>query len=300
MSSAGNDQWTVRRLLEWTDKYFRDNGLEDSLLAAQLLLAKALECKKVDLYLRFDEVVADDARQVYRDMVQRAAAGEPIAFLIGSREFFSLEFDLRPGVLIPRPETELLVQWVIRKVRSDKELSQSQSIRILELGTGSGCVAVSLARFMPTACLIIAADVSGDAVALADQNRRKHDVTDSVCPVVGDLLAPFAPGRQFDFIVANLPYVTDADFERLPKHIKDYEPAGALRAGPEGLAVIEPAISQAWQYLKIGGYLALEIGYNQAAAVGELLRRFPYEQIEFEKDYADISRVAIGRVKEAN
>jgi len=299
MTSVAKDQWTVRRLLEWTANYLKEKGLEDSLLSGQLLLAKAMGCSKVDLYLRFDQIVGEEMRQVYRELVRRAAEGEPIAYLVGKKEFFSLEFDVGPDVLIPRPETELLVQWVIRKVRSEKESHPGRPVRILELGTGSGCISISLARFLPTACHVIADDASCEALAVAQANCRKHQVTDRVELIAADLFEAFLPGEHFDFVVGNLPYVTEADFERLPRHIRDFEPPRALRAGSDGLDVIQRAIAESWKYLKKGAYLVLEIGYNQAEAVQRVFAEYPYEPIVFEKDHAQIRRVAIGRVKEA-
>lgn len=300
MNTPSRDQWTVRRLLEWTANYFAQKQLDEPQLSAQLLLAHVLDCAKVDLYLRFETPVTDDHRAAYRQLVQRAASGEPIAYLIGTKEFYSLPFTVRSGVLIPRPETELLVQWIVRKARSGKDLPRHDELAVLELGTGSGCVAVSLAKFLPTPCQITAVDASPQALALAAENCRRHALADRITLIQSDLFDAIDPNAQFDIIAGNLPYVTEEDHRALPRHIKDYEPEQALVAGPDGLDVIRRAIASAPAHLRPGGYLVLEIAHNQAHAVRGLLEQHGYVHTEFEKDHAQMDRVAIGRTQEAD
>jgi len=300
MASAPVEEWTVGKLLNWTAEYFRSKDVEEPLLSAQLLLAKALGCSKVDLYLRYDQEVSAGERAVFRELVRRATRGEPIAYLIGTKEFFSLEFAVSSAVLIPRPETELLVQWIIRKVRSDAGTWPGGPVRVLELGTGSGCVAVSLAKFLPQACKILATDISTDALAQARENCIRHGVRDSVQLLAGDLFASILPVGTFDFVVGNLPYVSEDDYGRLPRHIRYHEPREALAGGPDGLEVLRRVIAQAGQYLHRGGYLVLEIGYNQSDRIAGLLYEHDYKEIMFEKDHAEIVRVAIARAPETN
>ncbi len=296
--STANDEWTVGRLLGWTSKFFEDKDLEDSLLAAQLLLCKVMNCSKVQLYMQFESLVDDKVRTAYRELVKQAVAGQPIAYLVGAKEFYSLEFEVDARVLIPRPETELLVQWVVRKARCDEHLSQCENINILELGVGSGCIAVSLAKFMPRPSLITAVDISADSLELAAGNCRKHQVQDSITLTQSNLFEAIDADNQYDFIVCNLPYITEGDYDALPKHIKDYEPKSALFAGPDGLDLIRPAIVGGRDYLKHGGCIVLEIGYDQSSAVQKLLQENGYVEIAFEKDQNDIDRVAIGRVED--
>ncbi len=296
--SANPDMdWTVGRLLSWTTDYFKSKGVDDATLCAQLLLAKVLGCSKVDLYLRFDQPVAKPQRDEFKDLIKRATEGEPIAYLIGHKEFFSLDFLVNRSVLVPRPETEVLVQWVIRKVRSEMA-GQSGPLEILDLGTGSGCIAIALNKFSPIPAKITAVDKSAEAVELAKANAERNRGKETINFLVGDLFDPVADReRSFSFIVSNPPYVTEEDYARLPRHIKDYEPAQALVAGADGLQVIREIVAQAPKFLKSDGYLAMEIGYNQKDSVAELLAKQGYTEVMFERDSNEIPRVAIGRCR---
>lgn len=287
-------EWTIARLLTWTGDYFKAKGLDDPLLSAQLLLAKVLNCSKMDLYLRYDQPVSPENRDEFRGLVRRAAEGEPIAYLIGHKEFFSLDFLVTPAVLIPRPETELLVQWVIRTVRTDYP-AQPGPLHILDIGTGSGCISVALARYLPRPAKILAVDKSAKAAEIAAANVERLKVRETVTVRVSDLLAAVPADTSFDFIISNPPYVTEEDYARLPRSIRAFEPAEALQAGPDGLSVIRILVARAGDFLKPGGYLVMEIGYNQRDAVEQLLADHGYKEVIFERDAADIPRVAIGR-----
>ncbi len=291
MAVSQEQTWTVGRLLNWTSDYFKGKGLDDPLLSAQLLLGKVLTCSKVDLYLRFEQEVLTPQREQFRELVKRAADGEPIAYLIGHKEFFSLDFVVGPGVLIPRPETELLVQWVIRHLRSHP----LPAVDILDVGTGSGCIAIALAKFLPGTKHIVAADRSPAAIQIAQTNAERHKFFENLTFKTGDLFDAVEEKNHFDFIVSNPPYITEEDYANLPKHIKAYEPAEALLGGADGLAVIRRIILEAGEYLKSGGYLVLEIGYNQRELVEKLLETQGYQEITFELDAADIPRIAIGK-----
>lgn len=300
MTQSGQQQdvqWTIGKLLNWTSEYFKGKGLEDALLSAQLLLAKVLGCSKVELYLRFDQLVEQTKRDEFRQLVKRASEGEPVAYLIGHKEFFSLDFEVNSSVLIPRPETELLVQWLIRKIRSEYA-DREQAIRILDIGTGSGCIAIALAKNLSKATEIIAVDKSQAALETAKKNAAKHAMADRISFRESDLFSGVGEEARFDFIVSNPPYVTEEDYGNLPKHIKEYEPRDALVAGEDGLTVIREIVSRGNNFLRSGGYLAMEIGYNQREAVAELLADNGYEEIIFELDAANIARIAIGRTKE--
>jgi release factor glutamine methyltransferase len=290
-------EWSIGRLLNWTSEYFKSKGLEEPLLSAQLLLAKVLGCSKVDLYLRFDQIVDAAKREEFRNLVKRAAEHEPIAYLIGYKDFFSLSFQVSPAVLIPRPETELLVQWLIRKVRGGY-VGRGETLKILDIGTGSGCIAVAIAKNLSKPSEIIAVDRSKEALEVARVNIEKHGVGEKVILKESDLFSAIGEGERFDFIVSNPPYVTPEDYAALPKHIQDYEPRGALEAEKGGLAVIEKIVMQGGKYLEPGGFLAMEIGYNQKELVAQLLESNGYTDVAFELDAADIARIAIGRTKE--
>ena len=291
-----NQEWTVRRLIEWTSDFFAEKNLNEPLLSAQILLAETLNCSKVDLYLRYENVVDKDKLAVFRGYIQRASAGEPIAYLIGHKEFFSLDMMVNSSVLVPRPETEILVQWVVRKVRS--AFSNRKSIEILEIGTGSGCIAIALAKNVPGRTKIIAVDNSDKALAVARENCRRHGVEDKIVLRKSNLFEDVGMENRFDFIVSNPPYITEEDFADLPRHIKEYEPAEALYGGQNGLDVIKPIIAESYNFLAPDGYLAIEIGYNQSESVRELMQERGYEGVEFELDGLEIDRVAMCRISD--
>ena len=164
------DRWTVGKLLKWIDEFLARGGVDESLLSAQILLGHVLDCSRIELYARFDQQPSEDQLAELREIVKQAASGKPIAYLVGHKEFFSINFKVSPAVLIPRTETETLVEWVIRRARQ-KDLA-GRDLKILDLCTGSGCIAVALARFLPSVQCVVAVDVSADAMEVADQNCR--------------------------------------------------------------------------------------------------------------------------------
>jgi release factor glutamine methyltransferase len=294
MTQTEQQIWTVGKLLNWTADYFKTKSLDEPLLSAQILLANVLSCPKVGLYLQFEREVAENEKTEFRNLVKRAVEGEPIAYLTGHKEFFSIDFMVNSSVLIPRPETELLVQWVIRKIRSGTN-GASHSHRILDIGTGSGCIPVALAKNISELMTILAVDISDSALALAEENSKRSSASNRIVFRKSDLFEQIDSSEEFDFIVSNPPYITEEDYHKLPRHIKDFEPQTALRGGSDGLDVIRRLCAEAGKYLKEGGYLVLEIGYNQSQEVKTLLSSSGYVNIEFEKDDGDIPRIAIGR-----
>jgi len=291
--SADTEQWTIGRLLNWTGAFLARKGVDEPKLAAQILLAEAMGWKKVDLFTHYDHCPNGEQLGRYRDMVKQAAAGRPIAYLVGKKEFFSIEFKVNDAVLIPRPETEVLVQWVIRRAR--QEDLAGKPLRVLDLCTGSGCVAVALARYLPAVESIVAVDVSADALTIAGENARTAGVADKIRFLRGNLVQPVAADSRFHFIVSNPPYVSDAEFERLPAGIRNYEPTIALLAGPTGLEVIRQIVDQAPPLLENGGYLAVEVAYGQAERVMQLYRQAGLSDVVAERDTAGIERVICGR-----
>ncbi len=294
-----NEPWTVGRLLQWTTDYLQGHGSESPRLDAEVLLAEALGCQRIDLYTRFDEAPSDDARAVFRGLVHRRAEGMPVAYLVGRREFYSLSFRVTPDVLIPRPETELLVVTAIdlAKTYSPLSLGEGPGVRspnelmIADVGTGSGIIAICLAKQLPT-CRVTAIDRSPAALAIAKQNAQQHGVANRIEFLESDLLAAVPPERRFDLIVSNPPYVTAAEFEQLAPDVRKFEPKSALVAGPKGTEVIEPLIAQSADHLQPGGHLLVEIGPAIHDAVLALLNadaRFEVGQTI--KDLARLPRV---------
>jgi len=291
MSGEPAREWTVLQLIDWTKDYFARADLEDPRLAAEVLLAKALSCGRMDLYTRFDHVVEPEKLKRYRDFVHRASSGEPIAYLVGQREFYSLTLTVTPDVLIPRPETELLVDAALEFVKTG-----DNSGRLWDVCTGCGCVAVAAAKYAENLD-VLATDASPAALAVATGNAERHGVADRVRFVKADLLAASAADDAVDVITANPPYVRDDEMAGLPADVL-CEPELALRAGPTGLEHITRIVSDAPDRLRTGGRLAMEIGHSQAEAVYDLLNGDGrYEDIRLVKDLAGIERAAVAQVR---
>ncbi len=267
MTAAGTDSapWTIARLLDWTRAHFARHQLEAPRLCAELLLAHALGCERIHLYTRHDETPGPVVLETFRALVRQAAAGRPIAYLTGTKEFFALPLEVTADVLIPRPETEILVERTIDLVRR-----APGPRRILDLGTGSGCIAVALARHLPDATLL-ASDVSAAALAVARRNAARHGVAERIEFRVGDLFEPWRapPTAPCDIVVCNPPYIATRGAPVAPQ-VRDHEPHVALFAGPDGLDVIRRVLAEAPAWLTPGGHLLLEMGFDQAAAVVRL------------------------------
>jgi release factor glutamine methyltransferase len=245
--------------MEWTEQHFRQKKIESPRLEAQLLLAHALECRKTELYTRWDEVVDEDRRGRFRDLIKRRLEGCPVQYLLGYREFFLLKFEVTPAVLIPRPETELLVTEALNHL---KPLSAPQ---VMDVGTGSGCIAIAIAHSHQTA-KVTASDVSGEALEVAQRNAARHGVGEKIRFVQGDLLKPLN-GEKFDLIVSNPPYVSQPEYEELAPHVRNFEPRLALDGGADGFSIYDRLIPESAHHLAAGGLLLLEIGQAQEEGI---------------------------------
>jgi release factor glutamine methyltransferase len=249
---------------------------------AELLLLHLLGKDKAWLMAHLEEELAGNTAARYIELLERRSKGEPVQYITGETEFYGLPFRVTPDVLIPRPETEHLVEKVV-------ELApRFHQPRIVDVGTGSGAIAVALAHALPRAS-ITATDISSCALALAEENAKLNDV--ALRFLEGDLLAPVA-GERFDLVVSNPPYVPSADRATLSVEVRDYEPALALFAGDDGLEVYRSLIPAAFDALNSNGFVVLEIGYGQSPAITELLGRSGFEQVEFTPDLQGIPRVA--------
>lgn len=263
-----DDVWTVGRLLTWTTDWLTTKGSESARLDAEVLLAHVRGCQRILLYTAFDTPVSDAERARFRELVKRRGDGEPVAYLVGNREFFSLPFAVSPAVLVPRPETEGLV---VRVIDLCKPLPAA---RIIDVGTGSGAIAVTLAKHLPRARLV-ATDISPAALAVARENAARHGVAERIEFLECDLLsAPQAAG-PWDVIVSNPPYVRDDEFDALPRDVRLHEPKAALVAGPSGVEVVARLAADAVGALAAGGWLVVEIGPVVAAAAERALAAVP-------------------------
>jgi release factor glutamine methyltransferase len=250
--------WTIRRVLEWTSGYLREKGSESSRLEAEVLLAHARGCPRIQLYTAYDEPLPEPVRARMREMVQRRAASEPVAYIVGHREFFSLDFIVTPDVLIPRPDTETLVVEVLERLKSVPRPT------VLEIGTGSGCIAVALAVNHPGAS-IVAVEVSAAAAGIAQRNVERHNVADRVTIVEGDLFAALPAERRFDAVVSNPPYVRLDEMEQLDPDVRLHEPHLALAGGADGMDLLRRIVDESPSHLREHGWLALECSRAQAA-----------------------------------
>lgn len=260
--------------------------MESPRLSGELLLAHALGLERMDLYLRLDQPLRREELAAFKELILRRRAQEPVAYLLGWREFYGLRFRVGPGVLIPRPETELLVD------RGREILAEEEAPRILDLCTGCGCVAIALLTHLPQA-RAVGVDLSPQALAYARDNAEALGVAVRVEWRQGDLYQPVAAaGGFFELITANPPYVAAGEWDGLPAQVRDYEPRQALVAGPKGLEVIREVIGGAGAFLRAGGWLLVELGLGQAAAAVELARAAGvFEQVETARDLARVERV---------
>lgn len=293
MSEA--ESWTVGRLLTWTTDYLKRHAAASPRLDAEVLLAHARGCQRIELYTAFSDPVAEEARTVFRDLVRRRAAGEPVAYLVGHREFYSLCFEVTPDVLIPRPETEHLVVQAIDLLRRVPDTKPPP--RMADVGTGSGAIAVSVARHAQHA-RITAVDISPPALAVAGRNVQQHGVGDRVELVLSDLLQALPPEPAFELIVSNPPYVSEPEWEQLAVEVREHEPRSALVGGPTGTEVIARLLPQAAQRMRPGGWLLIEISPMIESLVHQSIASSgSYESSATIKDLAGHARVIASQRK---
>ncbi|MEJ2703628.1 MAG: peptide chain release factor N(5)-glutamine methyltransferase [Sedimentisphaerales bacterium] len=283
------ETWTIQKLLNWVTEYFAGKDVDAPRLSAELLLSHVLGLKRIELYTQFDKPVAKPQLDELHGLVKRAGAQEPVAYLTGKTEFYSLELSITNDCMIPRPETELLVQRAIEFLRT-----RCGTQFVCDLCTGSGCVAVAIAKNFPDA-RVIATDISAAALEVAARNVEKYQLTERVTLLQGDLFEPLLRPldvEQFDLIVCNPPYVSAAEYETLDKNVKDFEPRIALFAGEDGLDTYRRIIEKADRFLKPEAALMLEIGYAQGPAVRELLEQTgAYVEVKIEKDFHNNDRI---------
>jgi len=292
-------RWTVLELLRWTTTRFSQRGLSSPRLDAEILAAHALGISRVQLYVQFDRPLEAAELAGMRELVKRRQAGESVAYIIGKKEFFGIELDVDARVLVPRPDTETLVDEALARLGAVAELGEPpRALRIADVGTGSGAVAIAIAKNTgrPSAeprppLEVFASDVSPGALAVARGNAERHGV--AITFVEGDLDAPIAAHAPFDVIAANLPYVASADIEGLAPEVRA-EPRLALDGGADGLALVRRLAAAAPALLRAGGALALEIGAGQAAATAELLAAAGFSDIRRRRDLGEIERVVSG------
>jgi release factor glutamine methyltransferase len=277
--------WTIMDVLQWTTARFEERAISSPRLDAELLAAHAFGLSRVQLYTQFDRPLSAEELAAFRELVKRRQAGEPVAYLTGHKEFWSLDLVVDRRVLIPRPDTETAVEEALAR------LTAGEPARVADVGTGSGAIALALASTRPELA-VFASDLSEEALAVARANAERLGL--AVTFVQGSLLAPLAPFAPFDLVVANLPYVRAGDLAGLPPEVR-FEPASALDGGGDGLDLVRALVGEASGALRPGGRLVLEIGAGQAAAASEMCRAAGFEDVGIHADLGGIERVVSAR-----
>ena len=346
MAQASTSTWTTRRLLVWTTTHFTERGVDSPRVCAEMLLGHVLGVPRLKLYLEPDRPASDDERATFRDLVTRAGRHEPVDYLVGRAPFFGLEFAVDPSVLVPRPSTETVVEYVLQEVRARTRTDaagrvdpaeQAQKageagrpggpapaaattgggeaddaanrpvaaaayartptataatpLRIADVGTGSGAIALTLLRHLPAATAV-ATDLSEAALDTARQNADALGVADRVDFRGGDLLEPLA-GERFDYLLSNPPYIPDAEWPAVPPNVKDHEPTKALRGGADGLDCLRPLIAGAADHLTEGGTALFEHAAAHAAHVRTLAGAAGFSRVRTLRDHEGLERVAV-------
>jgi release factor glutamine methyltransferase len=283
--------WTIRRVVAWAAADLAQRQIESPRLNAELLLGHALKLTRLELILEAHRPLLPAELARYKELLKRKWTGEPTAYLLGVREFFGYQFAVDPRVLIPRPDTETLVEVALTRLAATE--ADGPRLRVLDLCTGSGCVALALGRKRPDLSTI-GVDLSRDALELAEQNRAALGLTELVSFVYGDLFDALTPGEPFDAIVSNPPYVPSLEIATLEPSVQHFEPHLALDGGEDGLCLVRRIIQEAPSWLADGGLLALEIGAGQSSIVDELMRARGFRDIVRSRDYGGHERVVSG------
>ena len=288
-------EWTILKLLQWTTSYFSSHNIDSPRAAAEILLAHALGTQRIDLYLRYDQPLLKTELGQFKDLIKRRIRREPVAYITGTKEFWSLDFDVTPDVLIPRPETELLVETASKLLN---ERFRHAPGKVLELGTGSGAVIIALASQCNTH-QFFASDRSLPALATAIRNAKHHELPRPIQWFAGSWFDSLLPEKTaFHIIVSNPPYIPTEEIQQLQPEIFSYEPRIALDGGPDGLNAIRTIFANAHLYMESGGWLLVEIGYDQKTAVEKIATQTGrYTNITFKPDYSGHARVVQLQVK---
>jgi len=286
-------EWNILSLLKWATGYFTSHGIDSPRASAEILLATLLNLKRIDLYLRYDQPLLKSELSGFKSLIKRRVNREPVAYIIGKKEFWSLDLEVNPDVLIPRPDTETLVEAALNCLKP-VDSPQDSAGQVLELGTGSGAIVLALASERP-AYRYIATDISLKAIGVARTNAMRHQLESVVSFVAGNWLDPFSPNMPvFDMILSNPPYIPFEDIASLQPEVNRFEPLLALDGRSDGLHAIRQIIFSAHTLLKPQGVLLIEIGFNQKKAVTQLIQHCGhYHPFEIIKDYAGHYRVVV-------
>lgn len=278
--------WTIMKILNWTKQYFEAKGVENPRLDAEVLLCAVLKCQRITLYVDFERPLSEEELATYREYVRRRGNFEPLAYILGERAFMRNTFKVNKATLVPRPETELLVESLVRIAPL---LKREGDVKILDIGTGSGAIIVSLLDYLPNA-KGVGVDISVDALIVAKENSEKIGVTGRIGFVRSNVFSKLPLEKKFDIIVSNPPYIPAGDIAGLDKDVQQ-EPRGALDGGADGLDFYRRITAEAMDHMAEEGVLAFEIGIGQAAAVQQLCLDAGFVKTAVRKDYAGIERM---------
>ena len=284
-----NDIWTIGRILKWTEQYFGTKGVESPRLDAEVLLSHVLKKERIFLYVHFDQPLEAEELAAYKALIKQRVEHVPVAYLLGQKEFMGLNFKVTPATLIPRPDTEILVQAAVERLRGRENCS------FADIGTGSGAICLSVLSFVPGSHAVTV-DISPEARAVAEENAASLGMADRIEFFTGDLLEPIKD-RKFTAILSNPPYIPEKDIEGLQAEVRCKEPYGALSGGEDGLDFYRRLCAEAPNLLEEDGFMAFEVGIGQAQVVAELAMENPLiKRTEILKDLAGIERVVIAYI----
>ena len=275
-------------VLKRTESFLKERGIPSPRLEAELLMGHVLQMKRLDLYMNFDRPLTDAELHALREPVRRRGTFEPMAYILGEREFYSLTFAVAPGVLIPRPDTETLVEAALPYC---EPAAEGEPVFVADIGTGSGCVGLTLAHEQP-AVRLFATDISREALDIARKNAESVGVKDRVALLMGNLMEPIPENRPIDVVVSNPPYIPSADVDALMPDVRDHEPRGALDGGADGLDIYRALIPAAAARARRA--VLVEIGHDQGEAVSALFKDAGLTNVAVKKDLAGHDRVVLG------
>lgn len=276
--------WTIMKILNWTKQYFADKGVENPRLDAEVLLCAVLKCERINLYVDFERPLTENELAQFKQYVVRRAKHEPLAYILGEKAFMRNMFKVTPDTLVPRPETELLVESIVMAAEA-----VGGDVKILDIGTGSGAIIVSLLDYLPQA-KGVGVDISAGALTVAKENAVSIGVAERVGFLRSDVFSALPLDKKFDIIVSNPPYIPAGDIAGLAKDVQQ-EPIGALDGGADGLDFYRRITKEAPLHMVEDGLLAFEIGIYQGEAVAELCRQAGFGAVAIRKDYAGIERM---------
>ncbi|MFC1854982.1 peptide chain release factor N(5)-glutamine methyltransferase [Thermodesulfobacteriota bacterium] len=284
-----NKTWNIKDILAWTADYFVEKEIDSPRSTSELLLGKVLNLTRMKLYLNYDRPLSENELKEYKSYIKRCAGSEPVQYIVGNQEFWSLDFRVTPDVLIPRADTETLVEHVLEDIRN----SSKDSISILEIGTGSGIISVSIAHELKNEMniSILALDISEGALNIAKENANKNGVDDIVEFALSDKFSSVKPDDKFDYILSNPPYIAKEYYDQLDKKVKEFEPKLALYCGEDGLSFYKDIFDSAHDYLNDDGKIIVEIDFRKRDELSHLIDKLKYSNINFLKDLSGHDRV---------